>query len=142
MSKDGRDPFRALTTLRDRMNELLQGDTSSFSTLPEALGSQWAPATDVVETENEILVALEVPGIEKEDLQVQLDGSILTIQGDRPNPQPEPSKVYLLERGHGGFTRVIHLPDKIEDENIQSRLDNGVLIVKLKKKRPRTIEVT
>jgi HSP20 family protein len=141
MSKDGRDPFRALATLRDRMNDLLQGETSDLSALPEGLGSQWAPSTDVVETDNQILVALEVPGIEKENLHVQLDGNILTIKGERPSPQPEPNKVYLLERGHGAFTRVIHLPDKIEDENIQSKLDNGVLVVKLKKKKPRRIEV-
>jgi len=106
----------------------------------------WSPAVDIYETEAEIVVKTELPGIIKGDLQVQVEKNLLTISGNRPqNNNEDVRNVLRLERPSGSFSRRFTLPGNIDQDRIRSEFNQGILRVFLPKReeaKPRQIEVT
>ena len=100
---------------------------------------------NVYTSPTEVLVQCEVPGLEREDLDVNITGETLTVKGvNRPMEGEESMKFIQRERGHGEFTRTIVLPDAVEAEKIEASLRDGILTVRLPKAagaEPRQIEV-
>lgn len=94
----------------------------------------WMPALDLVEVEKEYVVRLEVPGVPRENLDVQLEGAVLTLTGHRELSKKEAVENYLWEeREAGKFVRTIRLPKAVEAGKIEAMYEDGILTVRLPK---------
>jgi HSP20 family protein len=100
----------------------------------------WRPATDVYETEDTIVVRVEVAGMREEDFSIELEGRYLTIRGTRPD-LPERRAYHQLEIRFGEFNTQVELPVAVEHEHVQAVYGNGFLRVILPKTRPQQIEI-
>nr|ANY58115.1 Amidohydrolase [uncultured bacterium] len=94
-----------------------------------------APETDVVETEREIRVATEMPGLRQEDIEVDVENNVLTIRGEKreERSEGEQGKYHLAERRYGTFARSFVLPRDVDAERIEAAFENGVLTVRIPK---------
>jgi HSP20 family protein len=105
-----------------------------------------APETDVIETEREIRVVTEMPGLRRENIEIDVENNLLTIRGEKREQRTEGEKGrwHLAERRYGTFTRSFVLPRDVDADNIQAGFQNGVLTVtvpKSEKARRRRIEI-
>lgn len=138
------DPFRELATLQDRLNSLFEnfGDANGKEQL--ARGT-FAPAVDVYEDEHNLVLKLEVPGVNEEDLNVSLENNTLTVSGERKFEKEEKEEnFHRIERRYGSFTRTFRLPNTVDAENVEAGYDKGILKITLAKRaeaKPRQIKV-
>ncbi len=96
--------------------------------------SHWKPLTDVYETSDEIIIKVELPGVEKRDVSITVEGKQLAIRGARTYPQQIPGIVYhQMEINYGDFERIIMLPEDYEAGNINAELNDGFLCIKIRK---------
>ena len=96
------------------------------------------PAVDMEETDKDIVVKAEMPGLEPRDFQISLSDNILTIKGEKNEEKKEEKKNYhLLERRHGSFYRSIILPSDVKGEKVEANYSQGVLEIKLPKTEPK-----
>lgn len=103
----------------------------------ETTGAQWMPVMDVTETPAEYVVRLEVPGIHKENLDINLTGVMLTITGTREIvPEVEGEGYLVKERPIGKFARTIRLPAPVAEKKVVAEYRDGVLKVHLPKETP------
>jgi HSP20 family protein len=101
---------------------------------PDAAPTAWMPPFDVLETEAEYVVRLDVPGAHRENLDITLAGTLLTLSGRREFATAEKGEHYLLaEREWGEFRRMIRLPATVTQEQITATYQDGVLVVHLPK---------
>ncbi len=116
-----------------------------FAVAPAAAASVFAPAADVVETEDAILVKVDLPGHDPKDVQVKLEGDTLTIQAERREEKDARGQRALrTERTWGVFARSFVLPTSVDSQRAEARYDNGVLTVSLAKRdeaKARSIQV-
>ena len=105
----------------------------------------WAPSVDILETENDLVLKADVPGVELKDIDIQIENGTLTLKGERKFEQESQNKGYhRLERSYGSFVRYFTLPDTVDAEKVHAAYNNGVLTVTLPKKeiaKPRTVKV-
>jgi HSP20 family protein len=103
----------------------------------EAAGTQWIPVMDVIETPAEYVVRLEVPGIHKENLDINLTGEMLTITGKREiAPEYEAEGYLVRERVIGKFARTIRLPAPVVEKKVLAEYHDGLLVVHCPKMTP------
>ena len=94
----------------------------------------WAPRTDIQETEREILIDVELPGLKKEDVKVEVKETVLTISGERKQERGEKESEYCCtERLYGKFERSFGLPETVRTDNIKAGFKDGILTVTLQK---------
>jgi HSP20 family protein len=125
------DPFSALQREIDR---LFEGFSRSFSGFPMR---DVMPKMDVSETDKEIEVIAELPGLEEKDIQLNLSDNMFTIRGEKKNEREEKEKDYhLVERSYGSFTRSVQLPDGVNADGIKAVMSKGVLKVTVPKPAP------
>lgn len=99
--------------------------------------SGWAPTLDISETEKEFVVRLEVPGVHKENLDLNLVDQVLTITGKREELQEKTSETFLYrEREFGRFIRTVKLPAPVVENKVEALYQDGVLVVRLPKAEP------
>lgn len=138
------DPFRDLRSLQDEMNRLF---TSSLPrhTNREEMSAGWAPSVDIYESENQIVLEAELPGMKREDFEVSIENNVITLRGKRHFEKKDDGDNYhRVERAYGTFTRSFNLPRTVSTEGIKADFKNGVLSVTLPKNveaRSRRIEV-
>ncbi|MHB8093716.1 MAG: Hsp20/alpha crystallin family protein, partial [Candidatus Aminicenantales bacterium] len=77
------DPFRDMVTLREKMNRLFEDTVTARGEDKEMITSSWSPAVDIYETENELVLSAEVPGIDEKDIEIKIDDGTLSIRGER-----------------------------------------------------------
>ncbi len=111
-----------------------------------ALGpSYWTPAVDIVEEDDQFVVKMELPGVNKEEVKITLESNILTVQGEKKHEKEEKGKnAYRAERSYGVFQRSFTLPTTVKSDKIDAIYRDGVLSVTLPKAedaRPKQIEV-
>lgn len=138
------DPFRELATLQDRMNRLF-GDVYLRDEDVTARGS-WMPPVDIFETENhDLVVKAELPDMTREDIEVTVENSTLTLKGTKKLPTDVKDDQYRrIERSYGAFSRSFTLPNSVDASKVSAEYKNGVLTVKLpfrEEAKPRTINV-
>jgi HSP20 family protein len=128
-------PFKDIEKARSEMDRLL--DTFLFGkpkTSGFAEGGEWEPPIDVAETESELIVNVEIPGVDPKDIDISLSGDTLFIEGEKKAETEEKEEDYhLLERNYGSFTRSIRLPVEVQSDKISASYKNGVLTVVLPK---------
>jgi HSP20 family protein len=127
--------------LTQDLNELMEpGFTSRNDTL-----SDWLPAVDIKETDEQFLLTADLPGVKTADIEITAEAGVLTIQGERHAEKTDESKGYQrFERVTGKFLRRFTLPDTADVEQISATTDNGVLTVAIAKQvkaKPRKITV-
>jgi HSP20 family protein len=131
------DPVRDLFTLQDRMNRLFEEAADRRSRTGEDAGeierADWVPAADVYEDEREYTLALDLPGIDRSALEVNLDEGRLVIRGTRATTA-EGVRARRAERPQGRFVRSFGLPDVVERGSITADYKDGVLLLHLPKR--------
>jgi len=133
--REAENPFFALQSEMNRLfDEFFRGfEPTPFRRLGERPGA-FRPSVDVVETDKEIVVKAELPGMEEKDMAVLVSDDALTITGEKKDEREEQGKEYYhLERTYGSFRRVIPLPEAVDRDKIACRFKNGVLIVSIPK---------
>lgn len=134
------DPFRDITSFRDDINRLF---SRSFG---EASGTQtWAPAVDVFDTKDAVIVKAELPGLTADDVDVEIDDNVLTVSGERTfADKVEDGHYYRLERSYGKFSRSLTLPQGIKADEVSANFANGVLEIRVPKAdevKPRKVAI-
>jgi HSP20 family protein len=105
-----------------------------FDTPTGSAPRRWAPAVDIVERENEFVVKADLPGVDQDAVNVEVDGRVLTISGERSEEHTsETGGVRRAERLHGSFRRSLTLPRGSDAAAISARHENGVLEVHIPK---------
>ncbi|MEO0019403.1 MAG: Hsp20/alpha crystallin family protein [candidate division WOR-3 bacterium] len=136
------DPFREMVSLRDELDRLFD---SVFGRLPrERAETYWAPPLDIEENDDSIVVRVELPGMNKEDIKVSLSGDTLTISGERKQESERKGKTYYrVERAYGKFQRTVTLPAEVEGDKAKASYKAGVLeLVLPKSEKSKAKEIT
>jgi HSP20 family protein len=138
------DSSRDLTDIQTQMNRLFDNVLGQPS--PSAMMERaWAPPVDMYETKNEIVLAVELPGLNEKDIRLSITGDLLTIQGERQwSDETREAGHCRQERWFGKFERAISLPIPVETGQVKATYRDGVLTVKLPKTegvKPREIEI-
>jgi HSP20 family protein len=139
------EPFRGLSALHDQVNRLFneslnrgQSDESAITT--------WAPAVDIYETPNELVVKADLPDVNEKDIDIRVENNLLTVRGERKFEKNVGEDNYLrVERTYGTFSRSFSLPNTVNPEAIHAEYKNGVLTVTLPKReesKPRQVKVS
>ena len=98
---------------------------------PEAwFTGRMTPALDVVETDGAVEVKMDLPGMKKQDIDIQVNGNLLTISGERKEEKEEKGKSFhRVERRMGSFSRTVTLPCPISEQGIDAKYENGILVI-------------
>jgi HSP20 family protein len=136
------DPFRDLSMLQSRVNRLF-GDTLLGQAGEEFRG--WAPVVDIFERGDDLVLRAEIPGVRKEDLDLRVEGNVLTLRGERTRDEKVAEENYhRIERSYGAFSRSFTLPSTIDASRIDASYKDGVLeliLPKAEEAKPKRIEV-
>lgn len=142
------DPFRDMERLRSQMNNLF--NTSLSRWLDPSEGEDlskniWGPALEVKEKKNDLIVKAEIPGMDKEDIEVTLEDGVLTLKGEKKREEKKEEEGRTTsEFYYGTFMRSISLPADVDEEKINASYKNGVLRITLPKKessKPRQLRI-
>ncbi len=138
-------PFREVSQLRREMDRLWDDFFGPGRLGLRPFEMEWAPAVDVAETADKVVVKAEVPGMEPKDIDITLSGEILSIKGEKKSEREEKKENYrLVERSYGSFSRSLRLPAAVDVDQIEAKYDKGVLTVTCPKKeevKPKAIEI-
>ena len=131
MTKDltKRDKFPLFSSLQEDMNKMLDNlwRKSSF-------GMGWSPNIDIAETDNNVIVKAEVPGLDPKDIDISISGNTLTIKGEKKEEKEQKDKFYhRIERSYGSFKRTIDLPVSVAIDKVEAKGNNGILEITLPK---------
>jgi len=110
----------------------------------EAKSGAWAPPVDVAEEKDKILVRVEVPGMNENDLKVSFEDGLLTVSGERQFERKDDRNYHRIERTYGSFTRTFSLPRTVDANSISAQYNNGILeieIPKLEEAKPKQIQI-
>jgi HSP20 family protein len=139
-----RDQSRSLT-LQDEVNRLFE-DNFTRERSGHADLATWAPAVDIYETENELVVKADLPDLQEKDIDVRITNNTLTIRGERKFENGVKEENYLrIERSYGSFMRNFSLPNTVSSENIRADYRNGVLTLHMAKReesKPKQIKIS
>ncbi len=140
------DPFRDLNTLQERMNRLFEDANRGWRAEEPSSTTSWSPAVDIYETESEIIVQAELPGMERKEIELSLENNVLTLKGDRRfEKEGKDENYHRIERSYGSFTRAFSIPAMVNEEEIKADYKEGVLAILLPKKeraRSKQIEIS
>jgi HSP20 family protein len=135
------EPFREIAAFQNEMSRFMNGlleDNGRSS-------QNWVPALDIWETDDEVVYALDLPGIPEDKISVELDDGALTITGERERTTEESQeRFYRFERRYGTFSRTFGVPQGVEENDVRAEYNDGVLEVHVKKPeqpKPKRIQV-
>ena len=138
------EPFRELSSLQSEMNRLFN---AAFDTSPGGNGGnrRWAPAMDLLETEDHFVLRADLPGMTQDDVNIELEDNVLTVSGERKAEHEDKREgYYRVERAFGSFARSLTLPRGVDGDAVTASFDNGVLEVRIPKpeeRKPRKITI-
>lgn len=139
------DPARELVGMQDRMNRLFEEFFGSRRHEEGLAGGAWAPVVDIHETDDAVVVSAELPGIEKDQVNVEYKDGVLALRGERKfSREVKEENYHRIERSYGTFHRSFSLPAPVEEEKISARMKDGILEIRLPKKeaaKPKQIKV-
>lgn len=138
------EPFRELAALQNEMSRWMGGLSGGVAP-GNGQSSTWLPSVDVWETEDELVLSFDLPGIDEDAIAVELDDDVLTVSGERERTSEHSSeRFYRFERRFGTFSRSVTLPPGVKEEAITADCRNGVLEIRIPKpeeQKPRRIKV-
>ena len=128
-------PFQAFRMLEETLPRLADPNSAR----------PWAPAVDILETENELVLKADLPEVKQENIDIRVEDGTLSLKGERKFESVKDEKGYhRIERSYGSFSRSFALPDTVNPEGVTATFKDGVLTVTLPKKelaKPRQIKV-
>ena len=131
LSRSGGSP---MSLLQQEMNNFFDQVFGGSMALEGPFGGINFPAVSIADTDDNIIVTAEMPGIDADDLNIRVDNDILTLSGvKREETQEEKENVYRVERMYGSFTRRITLPSNVNPDKVKANLKNGVLKLEMAK---------
>lgn len=130
-----------LFSLQRDVNQLFNEFFGGFEMIPSSRLSEqlatFTPRMDISETDKEIKVTTELPGLTEKDVDITLEDNVLTIKGEKKaEVENKTAQTYRLERSYGAFHRAIPLDAKVNTEGVKAAMKNGVLTVTLPKTEP------
>ncbi|MFN8162861.1 MAG: Hsp20/alpha crystallin family protein [Solirubrobacterales bacterium] len=141
------DPARELDTLQGDMNRLFDSffgrrDGSAAN----GHGSRrWIPAMDLVETEDNLVLRADLPGVDRDDIEIEVKDGVLTVSGERKAQHEEKREgFHRMERAFGRFARSLELPQGVAADSVRASFERGVLGVRMPKpaeRKPTRIEI-
>ncbi len=132
------NPFMSLQREIDR---LFDDFTRGFPAFSTGGAGEMLPSVDVTETDKQIEITAELPGLEEKDVQVNFADNVLTIRGEKKAEKEEKDKTYrLVERSYGSFVRSLELPDGVDANAIKASIEKGVLKVTVPKPAPAQVK--
>jgi HSP20 family protein len=142
------EPVRELTTLQNEMNRLF----STFFDNPAGGGGangsslrRWVPAMDLVETEDHFVLKADLPGLDANDVNIEVEDNVLTVSGERKvEHETQREGFYRVERASGAFRRSLTLPEGVALDDIAASFDKGVLEIRIPKpeeRKPRKVSI-
>ncbi len=137
------NPLAELDRIHREVNRVFDETTRRNDEAGETVTRDWTPAIDVVENDERVVISVELAGMDREDVNVDVDEMRLTVSGERSSLGEE-STFRRSERAYGRFSRSFSLPETIDVEKISARMERGVLEVVLPKReeaRPKKISV-
>ena len=145
------DPFQDLRSAQDEMAQMSPMLAHALGLHGQQQGSgratttAWAPALDISERKDAYLITVELPGVELDDVQITMEGSLLTIQGERHVAQDSSEQQFhRIERRYGAFRRSITLPAQVIADAVEATAEDGVLqilVPKMEEATPKRIQV-
>jgi HSP20 family protein len=121
------DPLHDLITLHEQLGQLTGIDAPG-----------WAPLVDLYETADEFVLTAELPGMSRDDIDIQVEDNRIAIRGERPGRVPC-GQYHRVERGHGRFSRALTLPEPVDVTAVSADLKEGVLTIILPKASERGV---
>ena len=126
------DPARELDTLQTDINHVF--DTFFGERTANSASRRWVPAMDLAETDDQLVLRADLPGLDKDDVNIEVKDGVLTVSGERKAEHEETKNGYhRVERAYGGFSRSLALPRGIDAEQVRAEFDKGVLEVRIPK---------
>jgi HSP20 family protein len=116
------DPLRDLLALQEQLGQLVGSDAPG-----------WTPPVDLYETPDGFVLAAELPGLAREDIDIQAEENRIVVRGERPAGHVPCEQYHRVERGHGRFSRAFLLPEPIDVNAVSADLKNGLLTVTIPK---------
>ncbi len=140
------DPYRELSSLPDRFNRIFGGALPRRERDEEMSIGAWIPPVDIVEEKDRILMTAELPGFKENEIEIQMEGGVLTLRGERKSETEKEGRTFhRMERSYGQFVRSFTLPNNVDREHIKANFANGLLQIELPKReeaKPRQIKIT
>jgi HSP20 family protein len=141
------DNFRELESMSNRLNRILsEGSPSSRQPDETVAVADWMPVVDIVETNDNFQIQVELPGVEKSAVKLSVEKGVLLISGQRPQEAlSEGMRYHRNERPYGRFERAFRVPDSVDEQKLEADLKNGVLTVRLpkvEKAKPKSIQIS
>ena len=135
--------FRDFSAFQDRLNRMVE---SSLKSSPDnSVLTTWAPAVDIYETENDLVLKADLPEVAEKDIDIRVENNMLTIRGERKFEESVKEDNYLrVERAYGSFSRSFSLPNTVDTESIKANYKDGVLTVELPKRaesKPKQVKI-
>jgi HSP20 family protein len=140
------NPWNEMANMRDRFNRLFDDSFYPVSRGEETLGlSAWNPSVDIYENDDNLVIKAEIPGVDKDNIHVDLKGRVLTLKGERKSEnEVKEDRFYRREMSYGHFERAFTLPVDVDPEKVKADFKDGVLKVEVPKpeeQKPRQISV-
>jgi len=127
-------PFRQLSSLRDEIDRLFEAPLSCLTELSQPFSGGWVPALDLYEDKDNYVVKMELPGMNKEGIDISLHDGVLSVSGERKDEQKhEDAETYRSERFFGRFQRSITLPASVDGSKVNASYQEGILTITLPK---------
>jgi HSP20 family protein len=139
------EPFRELAALQNEMGRFMNQMWGTPTSGPGNGVTAWLPALDAWETDDEIVLALDLPGIQEEQVSIEVDDGVLTVSGERERTVEQRSDRFSrFERRYGTFSRSVTLPQGAREEAIKAEFKDGVLeihVPKPEERKPKRIQI-
>ena len=139
------EPLRDLMTAQTDFGRLFREAFAPFSGETEISTRAWAPPVDIYETENDIVVKAELPGVDPKDVEVRIEDNTLYLKGERKfEKEVKEQNYHRVERSYGSFARSFSLPSSIDASTVKAEFKDGLLTVTMPKReeaKPKTVKV-
>lgn len=127
------NPFREMAAMENAMDRIFEDAWRSWPAFPRWSGFE-TPALDIHENDSTYTVAVPLPGVDADQINVKLQNGVLTVSGELPQPKVDDgNKVVVQERYYGKFSRSVTLPQSVDEDKVEATYENGVLTLKLPK---------
>jgi HSP20 family protein len=133
--------FRDILTIQNEMNRIFDDLMTGRHEEGNVDGGVWTPFLDISETQDEIVVKAEIPGVEKEDIKLSITDNVLALKGEKKmSREVEEENYHRIERVYGSFYRSVELPSRVKAEGIEANFENGVLEVRIPKAKEANVK--
>jgi HSP20 family protein len=134
---------RELDTLQTDLNRVF--DAFFGGRAANGATRRWIPAMDLVETDDHLVLRADLPGLDKDEVEIEVKDNVLTVSGERKAEHQESSNGYhRVERSYGRFSRSLSLPQGVDADQVQAEFDKGVLEVRIPKpveRKPHRVQI-